>query len=285
MFNNSFFNWNEQDNICFHNNNSEDNVDVDKIQHITLIEKNGWFNTGITYDRFMDVYGDVDTEKPLKVIIKTYGKNLSTFLLIARVLSRHKGKTTAVIDRYAYSGGTILALVCDEIVMTEYSILGGINPHYIIPINARHIIKKALRYVDFDSHSNNQNSIWMQVLCEYYLDTEKSVTQQLESLLQKKYTYDQTLDIIKFFVTEVDHNRPLYYDMLPKFVCKKVTLDTTSSKQINNQISSIVQENNEQTIETRNKYINDHDSVSDALSNSVSDGESTSSSDIIVDYH
>lgn len=157
----------------------------------------------------------MDINKPLKITIKTYGGKVSTFLPIAIVLSKHKGKLTAVVDRYAYSGGTILVLMCDEIIMTEYSNLGGINPYYLIPINSNHI-KRASDAID--------NS-WMKVIFEYAIDTEKSVIVQLVSMLNnKKYTFDEINTIIQFFVYDVNHNVPLYYETLPEVIKRKITI-------------------------------------------------------------
>lgn len=186
----------------------------DEEQHISLVETNGWFNEGISFDRFMEAYESMDIEKPLRITLKTYGGKVTTFLPIARVLSKHKGKLTVVIDRYAYSGGTILALMCDTIVMTDYSNLGGINPYYLIPINSNHI-KRA---------SDAINNSWVKVLFEYATDVEKSVIAQLESMLSTRYKPQEIEEIIRYFVYGVDHNTPLYYESLPKVIQKKILL-------------------------------------------------------------
>jgi hypothetical protein len=243
-------------------------------QHISLIERNGWVNEGITYDRFMDMYDCLDPDKPLKITIKTYGSNVSTFLSIGRVLSRHKGKTIAIIDRYAYSGGAILALACDEIIMTENSILGGINPYYFIPINKMYI-------KDISSTLGTTNE-WMNIGCKYFLDMENRVVTQLTPILAVKYSKYDICRILDFFVNNADINTPIYYDILPTCVRNKVTITTRlklssfcetlkTEEPLTNETTLNMYDN--LTNIRSNDNVDDNDSVSDAV---LSDTESSS---------
>ena len=47
---------------------------------------------------------------------------------IARAIFKHKGKVTVFVPHYAMSGGTLLALAADEIVMSEFAVLGPVDP-------------------------------------------------------------------------------------------------------------------------------------------------------------
>jgi ClpP class serine protease len=49
---------------------------------------------------------------------------------IARAVLKHKGKVTVFVPHYAMSGGTLIALAADEIVMSEYSVLGPVDPQF-----------------------------------------------------------------------------------------------------------------------------------------------------------
>jgi ClpP class serine protease len=49
-------------------------------------------------------------------------------LQIARAIRNHKGKVTVFVPHYAMSGGTLIALAADEIVMCKHSMLGPIDP-------------------------------------------------------------------------------------------------------------------------------------------------------------
>jgi ClpP class serine protease len=43
-------------------------------------------------------------------------------------LCRHPGKVTVFVPHYAMSGGTLLALAADEIVMDDNAVLGPVDP-------------------------------------------------------------------------------------------------------------------------------------------------------------
>jgi ClpP class serine protease len=47
---------------------------------------------------------------------------------IARAVEAHKAKVTVYVPVYAMSGGTLIALAADEIVLGEFSVLGPIDP-------------------------------------------------------------------------------------------------------------------------------------------------------------
>jgi ClpP class serine protease len=47
---------------------------------------------------------------------------------IAHALSKHEGKVTVFIPHYAMSGGTIMALAADEVIMDENAVLGPVDP-------------------------------------------------------------------------------------------------------------------------------------------------------------
>ena len=47
---------------------------------------------------------------------------------IARAINRRKGKVTAIVPHYAMSGGTLIALAADEIIMSDHAVLGPVDP-------------------------------------------------------------------------------------------------------------------------------------------------------------
>ena len=69
-----------------------------------------------------------DKDVPLDIILHTPGGLVLAALQIARALKKHKAKVTAFVPHYAMSGGTLIALAADEIVMTESSVLGPVDP-------------------------------------------------------------------------------------------------------------------------------------------------------------
>lgn len=69
-----------------------------------------------------------DPATPIDIVLHTPGGLVLASLQIARAIARHPGKVTAIIPHYAMSGGTLIALAADEIVMSEHAVLGPVDP-------------------------------------------------------------------------------------------------------------------------------------------------------------
>lgn len=69
-----------------------------------------------------------DPAVPLDIVLHTPGGLVLAALQIARAIHKHQGKVTAFVPHYAMSGGTLIALAADEIVMSEYAVLGPVDP-------------------------------------------------------------------------------------------------------------------------------------------------------------
>ena len=89
-----------------------------------------------TANRLINDFRNIPADKEVHVIIHTLGGDLSAAEIIARLISRHKGKVTAIVPNYAYSGGTIIAFAYDEIITSESSVFGPVDPQMIFPANS-----------------------------------------------------------------------------------------------------------------------------------------------------
>src|ERR1700674_2036881 len=69
-----------------------------------------------------------DDDVPLDLVLHTPGGLVLAALQIAKAVREHKGKVTVFVPHYAMSGGTLIALAADEIVMCEHSVLGPVDP-------------------------------------------------------------------------------------------------------------------------------------------------------------
>jgi ClpP class serine protease len=69
-----------------------------------------------------------DDEVPLDIVLHTPGGLVLAALQIARAIREHKGKVTVFVPHYAMSGGTLISLAADEIVMAEHAVLGPVDP-------------------------------------------------------------------------------------------------------------------------------------------------------------
>jgi ClpP class serine protease len=69
-----------------------------------------------------------DEEVPLDIVLHTPGGLVLAALQIARAIHEHKAKVTVFVPHYAMSGGTLIALAADEIIMSKHAVLGPIDP-------------------------------------------------------------------------------------------------------------------------------------------------------------
>jgi ClpP class serine protease len=67
-------------------------------------------------------------EEPIDVVLHTPGGLVLAAEQIAKALVEHKGKVTVFVPHYAMSGGTLIALAADEIVMDANAVLGPVDP-------------------------------------------------------------------------------------------------------------------------------------------------------------
>jgi ClpP class serine protease len=64
----------------------------------------------------------------LILILHTPGGLVIAARQVAAALASHDGKVTAVVPHYAMSGGTLVALAADEIVLDAHATLGPVDP-------------------------------------------------------------------------------------------------------------------------------------------------------------
>src|ERR1700726_2116525 len=69
-----------------------------------------------------------DPEIPLDLVLHTPSGLVLAATQIARAVFKHKGKVTVFVPHYAMSGGTLIALAADEIVLDSHAVLGPVDP-------------------------------------------------------------------------------------------------------------------------------------------------------------
>jgi ClpP class serine protease len=67
-------------------------------------------------------------DMPIDLLMHTPGGLVLASEQIARALQRHKARVTVFVPHYAMSGGTMIALAADEIVMDDNAVLGPVDP-------------------------------------------------------------------------------------------------------------------------------------------------------------
>jgi ClpP class serine protease len=98
---------------------------------------------GIPFGRFIDIE---DSEQllrairltpagmPIDLVLHTPGGLVLASDQIAHALKRHPGRVTVFVPHYAMSGGTLIALAADEIVMDADAVLGPVDPQLGSPL-------------------------------------------------------------------------------------------------------------------------------------------------------
>ncbi len=69
-----------------------------------------------------------DSDVPIDIVLHTPGGLVLAALQIARAVKAHPAKVTAFVPHHAMSGGTLIALASDEIVMNSHAVLGPVDP-------------------------------------------------------------------------------------------------------------------------------------------------------------
>ena len=105
---------------------------------ITLIHRQETISIlGIPLARYIDIddaqsvlraIRETPPEKTIEIILHTPGGLVLAASQIAKALRDHDGRIVAVVPHYAMSGGTLIALAADEIVLDRHAALGPVDP-------------------------------------------------------------------------------------------------------------------------------------------------------------
>lgn len=147
-----------------------------------------------------------DPAVPIDLILHTPGGLVLAAEQIAGALKRHQAPVTVFVPHYAMSGGTLIALAADEIVMTPNSVLGPVDPQ-LGQSPAASILKvvrrKPIAEVD------DQTLIWADV-------AEKAISQVQHSvyeLLAERMPHDKAQEVAGLLSTGTwTHDYPITSD-------------------------------------------------------------------------
>ncbi|RLA80013.1 MAG: hypothetical protein DRG33_03085, partial [Deltaproteobacteria bacterium] len=151
-----------------------------------------------------------DPEVPIDLILHTPGGLVLAALQIARAVKKHPGKVTVFVPHYAMSGGTLIALAADEIVMSEHAVLGPVDPQlgqYPAASLVKVVKQKPISEVD------DQTLIMADV-------AEKAIAQVRESvkeLLEGKYPAEKVEELARLLSEGTwTHDYPITFDAARK---------------------------------------------------------------------
>ena len=140
-------------------------------------------------------------DKPIDFIVHTPGGIALAATQIAKALADHPAKVRVIVPHFAMSGGTLIALAADEIVMDKHAVLGPVDPQLgTEPAASLVAIEKLKDPKDIDDQTLVKIDMSKKALKQMY-DTvvnllvkkghplEKAQT-IAEELSQGKYTHD-----------------------------------------------------------------------------------------------
>jgi ClpP class serine protease len=105
---------------------------------ITLIHRQEVISLlGVPISRYIDIDDSEEVlrairltpdDTPIDIIVHTPGGIALAATQIAFALDAHPAKTTVMVPHYAMSGGALIALASDEILMDPHAVLGPVDP-------------------------------------------------------------------------------------------------------------------------------------------------------------
>jgi ClpP class serine protease len=147
-----------------------------------------------------------DAEVPIDLVVHTPGGLVLAATQIARALRNHKAKVTVFVPHYALSGGTLIALAADEIVMSRHAVLGPVDPQlgqYPAASLLKAVERKPIAEVD-------DNTLIL-------ADLAQKAAQQLEAtakeLLARSQTSEKSAELAKLLSSgNWTHDYPITFD-------------------------------------------------------------------------
>jgi len=187
---------------------------------ITLIhrqERVGLF--GIPIHRYIDIEDSeaiirairtTPPDKPIMLVVHTPGGLVLAASQIARALKMHPAKKVVVVPHYAMSGGTLIALAADEIIMDPNATLGPLDPQLMGPNGTYLPAPSILKAVEIKGENNvNDTTLMLADVAEKAVKQVKNLVKELvedkvgaekaeeiaEKLVGGYYTHDYPITV------------------------------------------------------------------------------------------
>ena len=147
-----------------------------------------------------------DPDVPLDLVLHTPGGLVLASYQIAHAIRLHRGKVTVYVPHYAMSGGTLIALAADEIMMEEHAVLGPVDPQ-LGEYPASSLVKLAENkpIADIDDKS------WL--LADIAKKAIEQIRAQVKSLLQGKYPNEKAEELAQILTEgRWTHDYPITYE-------------------------------------------------------------------------
>jgi ClpP class serine protease len=166
-------------------------------------------------------------DQPIDLVLHTPGGLLLAAEQIAMALAQHKGKVTVFVPHYAMSGGTLMALAADEIVMDPNAVLGPVDPQIgdmpaasilkaVELKSPAHVDDETLVLADIASKARVQTAAFVAEILNKHLSKQKAARLAMV-LADGRWTHDFpiTVEAAKELGLPISTNMPqTVYDLM-----------------------------------------------------------------------
>jgi ClpP class serine protease len=151
-------------------------------------------------------------DMPIDFIVHTPGGLVLAATQIANALADHKGEVRVIVPHYAMSGGTLIALASDKIIMDRHAVLGPVDPQ--LGQYPAASIKKVL-----DTKPVEKIEDQTLILGDIAQKALKQMEEYVYNLLLKKgYSQEVAQRVAKDFTQgKWTHDYPLTYEILKEY--------------------------------------------------------------------
>ncbi len=189
---------------------------------ITMIHRQETLSLlGIPLSRYIDIE---DSEQilqaihltpdnmPVDLILHTPGGLFLASEQIANALKRRRGKVTVIIPFYAMSGGTLIAISADQILINRDAVLGSLDPIIATPSGNMYPAISILNALKISNRNRDDQTLILGDISKKALEQSKEV---VLTLLLEHHSKEEALKITEKLVSgKQTHDFPLTFETI-----------------------------------------------------------------------
>lgn len=150
-------------------------------------------------------------DMPIDLVLHTPGGLVLATEQIAMALQSHQGEVTVYVPHYAMSGGTLIALAADKIVMDENAVLGPVDPQ----LGTYPAVSILSAVAKKDPNKVEDQTL---ILADMASKAMEQVRNYIVSLLEKKLEKDRAEEVADLLSQgRWTHDFPITCDMVSRF--------------------------------------------------------------------
>jgi len=147
---------------------------------------------------------------PIDIILHTPGGLALAAEQIAHAICGRRAKVTVYVPHYAMSGGTLIALAADEIVMDANAVLGSLDPQL-----GQHPAASVVQAVDWKIQHGQEIDDETLILADVARKATLQLRDCVHAILAERLSPDKATELATLFTRgEWTHDHPLNVEML-----------------------------------------------------------------------